>query len=86
MLLNLLTHAKKECTHQLALPWGTRYLISPELAGTDAIIILLLAMTYRSCQQVLASILWHAGSSLNEIQNDICSLFEWYNAVQCIMR
>ena len=25
--------AKKGCTHQLALPWGTRHLISPESAG-----------------------------------------------------
>ena len=33
VLLGLLTHAQKECTHQLALPWGTRHLISPELAG-----------------------------------------------------
>ena len=23
VLLGLLAHAKKECTHQLALPWGT---------------------------------------------------------------
>ena len=33
-------HAQKECTHQLALPWGTRHLISPELAGKDAMILL----------------------------------------------
>ena len=31
----LLSHAWKECAHQLALPWGTRHLISPELAGKD---------------------------------------------------
>ena len=30
VLLDLLMHAQKECTHQLALPWGTRHLISPE--------------------------------------------------------
>ena len=29
-------------THQLALPWGTRHLISPELAGEDVTILLLL--------------------------------------------
>ena len=28
----LLTHASKGCAHQLALLWGTRHLISPELA------------------------------------------------------
>jgi hypothetical protein len=31
----------EECTHQLALPWGTRYLISPRLAGGDVVILLL---------------------------------------------
>ena len=36
------THAYKECTHQLALLWGTRHLISPELAEKDVIILLLL--------------------------------------------
>ena len=30
VLLGLLTHAQNECTHQLALLWGTRHLISPE--------------------------------------------------------
>ena len=39
VLLALLTHAWKECTHQLALPWGTRHLISPELAGKDVMIL-----------------------------------------------
>ena len=33
-------HAWKECTHQLALLWGTRHLISPELAGKDVMILL----------------------------------------------
>jgi hypothetical protein len=32
-LLGLLMLAWNECTHQLALLWGTRHLISPELAG-----------------------------------------------------
>jgi hypothetical protein len=31
----------EKCTHQLALPWGTRDLISPRLAGEDAMILLL---------------------------------------------
>ena len=31
-----------ECPHQLALPWGTRHLISPELAGKGVMILLLL--------------------------------------------
>ena len=38
----LLTHAYEECTHQLALPWGTRHLISPKLAGKDVMILFLL--------------------------------------------
>ena len=42
MLLGRLTHAQKECTHQLALPWGSRHLISPALAGKDVIMILFL--------------------------------------------
>ena len=41
MLLSLVTHAEKECPHQLALPWAPRHLISPELAGTDVMILLL---------------------------------------------
>ena len=42
MLLSVLTHAKKECTDQLALPWGDRHLISPalRLAGKDIMILL----------------------------------------------
>ena len=41
MLLGLLTHAQKECTHQLALPWGTRHLTSPKLAGKCVMILIL---------------------------------------------
>ena len=33
--------AQKECTHQLALPRGTRHLISPELADKGVMILLL---------------------------------------------
>ena len=36
-----LMRVKKQCQHQLALPWGTRHLISPELAGKDVLILLL---------------------------------------------
>ena len=42
VLLGSLTHAPKECKHQLALLWGTRHLMSPELAGKDLMLILLL--------------------------------------------
>ena len=42
MLLNSLTHARNECTHQLALPLGIRHLISPELAGNGVMICVLL--------------------------------------------
>ena len=45
VLLGLLTHAKKECTHQPALPCGTRHLISPELAGKDVMAL----FTHRLC-------------------------------------
>ena len=38
----LLMRAYKECTHPLALPWGTRHLISPKLAGKDVVILFLL--------------------------------------------
>ena len=31
----------KECTHPLALLWGTRHLISPELAEKDVVVLLL---------------------------------------------
>ena len=34
----------KGCPHQLALPWGTRHLISPELTGKDVSILLLLVL------------------------------------------
>ena len=37
VLLSLLTHVYEECTYQLALPWGTRHLISPELAGKNVL-------------------------------------------------
>ena len=43
VLHGLLTHAWKECTHQLALPWGTRHLISPELAEAFVTGLLLIA-------------------------------------------
>ena len=49
VLLDLVTHAQKECTHQLALPWGTRHLISPELAGKDVMILLLLLVHHLPC-------------------------------------
>ena len=29
----------KDCTHQLALPWGTRHLISPESAGKNVLFL-----------------------------------------------
>ena len=32
--------SRKEFRHQLTLPWGTRHLISPELAGKDVMILL----------------------------------------------
>jgi hypothetical protein len=32
-VIGLLARAQKKSPHQLALPWGTRHLISPELAG-----------------------------------------------------
>ena len=35
VLLDLLTHVDADFTHQLALLWGTRHLISPELARKD---------------------------------------------------
>ena len=41
MLPGLLTHALKERTHHLAFLWGTRHLISPELAGKDVLILFL---------------------------------------------
>ena len=47
MLLSLLTHDQKEYTHQLALPWGTRHLISPKLAEKDVMILLLLLLPGR---------------------------------------
>jgi hypothetical protein len=34
--------SKAQSTHQLALPWGPRHLMSPELAGKDVMILLLL--------------------------------------------
>ena len=42
VLLNLLTHALEECTHQLVLLWGTGHdqLIGPELAGKDVVFFL----------------------------------------------
>ena len=42
VLLIILTHAEKECIRQLALLWGTRHFISPELAGKDVMVLLLL--------------------------------------------
>ena len=42
VLLTPLMRAQKECTHQLALPWGTRHLISPGSAGKYLKILLLL--------------------------------------------
>ena len=41
-------HAEKEYTHQLALPWGTRHLISPDLAGKDVMDFLLLRRRTRA--------------------------------------
>ena len=48
--LDLLTHAWKECTHQLqlALPWGSRHLFSPELPGKDVMILLLFSAAAES--------------------------------------
>ena len=43
--LTSLTQAQKEWTHQLALPWGIRHLISPESAGKDVMILLLVVQT-----------------------------------------
>ena len=40
-----------ECTHQLALPWGTRHLISRELAGTDVYVFFLLQPQIQGCVQ-----------------------------------
>ena len=34
------THAQEDCPHQLALPWGTWHLISPDLAGEVVMILL----------------------------------------------
>ena len=36
VLLGLLTHAQNECTHQLALPWGTRHLNDLDLGLISA--------------------------------------------------
>ena len=48
----LLMHDQKECTHQLALLWGTRHLLSPE-AGKDVMILLLpLLPLSNRCQAV----------------------------------
>ena len=51
MLLASLMRAQKECTHQLALPWGTRHLISCELAETDVYILFLLQPQIQGCVQ-----------------------------------
>ena len=41
------------CLNQLALPWGTRHLISPKLAGKHVIMLLLLKHTLRPrCSKV----------------------------------
>lgn len=37
VLLEFLTHVHEECTHQLAVLWGTRHLISPGLAGKNVL-------------------------------------------------
>ena len=39
MLLASMKRAEEKCTHQLALPWGTRHPISPKLAGRDVMIV-----------------------------------------------
>ena len=48
VLLGVFTHAKRNCTKQLALEevlWGTTHLISPELAGRDVMCLLLCRLT-----------------------------------------
>ena len=62
MLLSLLTHAQKECTHQLALPWGTRHLISPGLAGKDVMMVLLGRACAENCIMVAEGVLQHSGT------------------------
>ena len=50
-VVGLLTRAYKECTYQLALPWGTRHLISPKLAGKHVLIIIIIIVRYiESCR------------------------------------
>ena len=44
MLLGLSAHAQEDGTHQLAIPWGNRHLISPKLAGKHVMILLAAGM------------------------------------------
>ena len=55
MLPGLLTHACKECTHQLALPCGARHLITPKFAGQILTILLLLLQMHELMQSKITT-------------------------------
>ena len=53
----------EKCMHQLALPWGTRHLIGPELAGKELKILLLcpsIMMAHTMCSSMLLAPNRHA--------------------------
>ena len=42
--------------HQLALPWGTRDLISPELAGKDVVILVLVLIAISNWLKIWSTV------------------------------